>query len=347
MTDTFSRRDIIRGARGVILAGPFISLAACDEPEARKPHVLRGATMGTTYSVTMPRHGAPVDPATLQADIDALLETVNEQMSTYRPDSELSLFNAAAETAGPVSAETRRVVRHALGIGDLTGGAFDPTIGPLVNLWGFGPDGTRKVPPGRRDIADAFAQVGYRNISAPDDGAALVKQRPGVRLDLSGIAKGHGVDAVAGLLEDAGVTYYLVEIGGEVRTRGYSPRGDVWRVGIERPDGNARRHIVGLGGKALATSGNYRNFFESEGRRYPHIIDPRTGRPVEHGLASVTVIADTAMQADALSTALMVLGPEEGFRLAQQHGIAAFFLDKGKRGLRESATQPFLRHLLS
>jgi len=154
-------------------------------------------------------------------------------------------------------------------------------------------------------------------------------------------------DEVARLLERSGVGYYLVEIGGEVRSRGYSPRGDVWRVGIERPDGAMRRRVVGLDGVGLATSGDYRIFFESDGVRYPHIIDPRTGRPVGHGLASVTVIAKTAMQADALSTALMVMGPKDGFEMARDNAIPAFFIAKSEGGFAETATEPFVRHLIA
>lgn len=348
MTNTFSRRDIIRRAQGLILASPFISLAACDGAAGRKPTVIRGTTMGTTYSVTIPRQPGGIDAGFLKSGISRVLETVNAQMSTYRTDSELSRFNAAA-TGIPfaVSSDTRRVVRHALDISRMTDGAFDPTIGPLVDLWGFGPPGARRGVPSEGEIEDAFNHVGFRSVASVDAPSALVKDSPQIRIDLSGIAKGFGVDAVAELLEEAGVGYYLVEIGGEVRTRGYSPRGDVWRVGIERPGGALRRRIVGLDGNGLATSGDYRIFFESDGIRYPHIIDPRNGRPVNHGLASVTVIAKTAMQADALSTALMVMGPKDGLALARKNAIAAFFIAKTATGFKETATPQFLRHLIA
>jgi len=348
MTDTFSRRDIIRRAQGLVLASPFISLAACDGADARMPTVIRGATMGTTYSVTLPRQLGGIDEKALRADISEVLETVNAQMSTYRAGSELSRFNSdAAGSPFAVSADTRRVVRHALDIARMTNGAFDPTIGPLVDLWGFGPPGVRRKPPSQSELDDAFRHVGYRNVAALDTLPALIKDRPSTRIDLSGIAKGFGVDAVARLLENTGVGYYLVEIGGEVRARGYSPRGDAWRIGIERPDDAVSRRIISLDGNGLATSGNYRIFFESNGIRYPHIIDPRNGRPVSHGLASVTVIAKTAMQADALSTALMVMGPKDGFDLARENAIAAFFISKTETGFSETATQPFLRYLIT
>jgi len=348
MKHTYSRRDIIRRAQGLVLASPFISLTACDGTEARGPNVIRGATMGTTYSVTIPRRSGGIDTGALESGISGVLEAVNGQMSTYRTDSELSRFNAAAAgVAAPVSADTRRVVSQALKTSRMSGGAFDPTIGPLVDLWGFGPPGARLNAPPQGEIAAAFANVGYQGIEVLGSPPALSKKRPAIHLDLSGIAKGFAVDAVSGLLEEAGVGYYLVEIGGEVRTRGYSPRGDVWRVGIERPDGAMRRRVVGLDGVGLATSGDYRIFFESDGVRYPHIIDPRTGRPVGHGLASVTVIAKTAMQADALSTALMVMGPKDGFDMARDNAIPAFFIAKSEGGFAETATEPFVRHLIA
>ncbi len=348
MTDTFSRRDIIRRAQGLVLASPFISLAACDGADARKPTMIRGATMGTTYSVTIPSQSGGVDAQGLSTGISHVLETVNAQMSTYRADSELSRFNSAASASPfPVSVDTRRVVQSALDVGRMTDGAFDPTIGPLVDVWGFGPSGARPKAPSQGEIEDAFRHVGYRGVGTLDMPIALVKETPSVRIDLSGIAKGFGVDAVARLLDNAGVDYYLVEIGGEVRARGYSPRGGAWRIGIERPDDAVSRRVISLDGNGLATSGNYRIFFESNGIRYPHIIDPRSGRPVSHGLASVTVIAKTAMQADALSTALMVMGPKDGFDLARENAIAAFFISKTETGFSETATQPFLRYLIA
>jgi len=348
MTNTFSRRDIIRRAQGLVLASPFISLAACDATDARKPIVLRGLTMGTTYSVIIPHQFGGVDVGHLKISISRVLETINAQMSTYRKNSELSLFNAAASgTPFSVSSDTRQVVAHALEVSRMTDGAFDPTLGPLVDLWGFGPPGTRRKVPSQGEINGASHDVGYGNVATLDKPSALIKNMPRVHIDLSGIAKGFGVDKVAELLERSGVDYYLVEIGGEVRSRGYSPRGDVWRVGIEQPDDAFGRRIVGLQSKGLATSGNYRIFFENDGTRYSHIIDPRNGRPVGHGLASVTVIAKTAMQADALSTALMVMGPKAGFELAQKNAIAAFFISKTDSGFTETATQPFLRHLIS
>jgi thiamine biosynthesis lipoprotein len=348
MVSLFTRRDVIRQAQRLALATPFLGLIGCDGGGRRQTE-LTGATMGTTYSVKIPRMPADVGRQTLEKDIAAILETVNAQMSTYRPDSELSRFNTRESTGWTeVSADTLSVVDEALRVSRLSGGAFDPTIGPLVDLWGFGPgNGLQAVPP-RARIEAILPATGYRHVRTAASPSALGKDRRDIRVDLSGIAKGFGVDKVAEHLERIGVDYYLVEIGGELRARGYNARGGVWRVGIERPAAlGAPQRIVRLGGQGLATSGDYRIFFERDGARYSHILDARDGRPVDHGLASVSVIAPTAMQADALSTALMVLGPEEGLELARREGVAAFFIARKGDGFVETASPEFARYLIS
>lgn len=347
---TFSRRDVIRQAKKLALATPFLSLVGCDGGGAgRRSTLVTGATMGTTYSVKISQMPAGVDRQVLESGIAGILETVNRQMSTFRPDSELSRFNSGpSATWTKVSPDTLAVVEEALRVSRLSDGAFDPTIGPLVDLWGFGPGSVRKEVPSRTRIEEALAGIGYRNVRTRAVEAALSKQRQGIHVDLCGIAKGFGVDRIAEHLERNGVEYYLVEIGGEIRARGYNQRGGVWRVAIERPDAASRaaQRVLRLGGQALATSGDYRIFFEQEGVRYSHIIDARNGWPVTHGLASVTVIAPTAMHADALSTALMVLGPEAGLELAKRKRIAAFFIAKTENGFAETASAEFRRYLI-
>lgn len=350
MTRVLSRRDVIRQAKGLALATPFLSLIACDGGAARRLTLIAGATMGTSYSVKIPQLPAGVDRQALEADIDRILEAVNAQMSTYRPESELSRFNAGgAGSWTTVSPDTLRVVAAALDTSRLTGGAFDPTIGPLVDLWGFGPGDRAPDVPAQDRIDELLRGIGHAHLHAKPAAAALGKARGGIRVDLSGIAKGFAVDKLAEHLERLGVEYYLVEIGGELRGRGYSPRGDVWRVGIERPApaSSSVQRVVRLGGQALATSGDYRIFFERDGARYSHILDPRSGRPVAHGLASVTVAAPSTLQADALSTALMVLGPEAGFELARRHDIAALFIARTKRGLAERIAPAFAPYLIA
>jgi len=304
------------------------------EPGGRQVWKLSGPTMGTRYAVSIVG-GRERDASDLRGQIDERLAAVNRRMSTYDPESELSRFNASGSTDWfEVSAETASVVRSALRLARESGGAYDPTVGPLVNLWGFGPGKRREAPPTVAEIAAAKMAVGSDRVEARVDPPALRKSSPGVYVDLSSIAKGHGVDAVAGLLEDAGVSAYLVEIGGEVRARGVKPNGRPWRIGVEKPDesppvaGRAPQRIVELRDRSLATSGDYRNFFEHGGRRYSHTIDPTTGRPVKHGLATVTVLADACRDADGLATALLVLGPDAGYDWAVERGVAALFVSR-------------------
>jgi thiamine biosynthesis lipoprotein len=319
-------------------------LLACDR-SAPTPRgvVLSGRTMGTSYHVRLDHLPRGVSADRLQAEIDARLDTVNDQMSTYRPGSELSRFNRApADAWFAVSSATAQVVAAALKVSEQAGGAFDPTVGPLVDLWHFGPgaDIGEVEPPSPAAIEAAKQAVGYRSVAVRLDPPALRKHHAGTRLDLSAIAKGYAVDVIAEYLASLGVKNHLVEIGGEVRAAGESAAGRPWRVGIEKPLEDARGiyKVVALRDAALATSGGYRNFFVSDGRRYSHTIDPRTGSPVEHNLASVSVLADDCMTADAWATALMVLGPKAGYEKAKQLGLAALLLVEEDGRFMEHAT---------
>jgi thiamine biosynthesis lipoprotein len=304
--------------------------------------------MGTTYHVLIDALPPTADVAALEAAVKAVLDGVDRRMSTHRADSELSRFNDAGAGWLSVSADTLAVVEAAQWVNRLSTGAFDPTIGPLVDLWGFGPAHREPGMPAGSRIRKAMPRNGLADVRVGSSPPALGKDRPELRLDLSGIAKGFAVDAIAARLRDRGIGNFLVEVGGELRGGGYSPRGDAWRIGIERPPGSwgLPQRLVGLGDGALATSGDYRIFFEHSGRRYSHIIDPTTGRPVAHGLASVTVAAPTTMAADALSTALMVLGPEAGAELAAREDIAAYFISRRGEGLHEHASPAFASHLI-
>ncbi len=303
-----------------------------------------GRTMGTTYHATFDFNAYDWTEQQIKSAIDERLAEINARMSTYDPKSELSRFNASDSTDWmDVSPETATVVEAALDIARRTSGDFDPTVGPLVNLWGFGPDKGRKQPPTDREIADAMVRVDYRAVEVRHDPAAIRKSNPAIYLDLSAIAKGYAADAIVQLLRDG--TYdtksAMVEIGGEVRTMGVKAIGNPWRLGIERPDTDARliNKVVEVdNGDALATSGDYRNFFEHEGRRYSHTIDPKTGRPVEHNLATVTVRAPTCIEADALATALSVLGPEAGLEWANDQQVAAVLIERTSDGFRERLT---------
>ena len=241
-----------------------------------------------------------------------------------KPDSEISRFNQSrSQEWFSVSRDTATVVAASLDVSRQTDGAFDITIGPLVNIWDFGPEERSRGVPSDAEIAAARARVGYQHVEVRVDPPALRKKIPDVYLDLSGIAKGFAVDQVAQLLEQGGIPAYMIEIGGEVRTKGTKSDGQAWRIGIERPVAGERslQLVLRLGDGSVATSGDYRNFFEWEGQLYSHKIDPRTGRPVRNQVASVSVMDPSAMRADALATGLMVMQPEKAWRLAVELGL--------------------------
>ena len=301
-----------------------------------------GTTMGTYYEITAQ---CPVD---VSAAIEQELALVNDEMSTYMPDSALSRFNSAPPGQWfSVPEGVIEVAAAAAVLSHESGGAFDVTVGPLVNLWGFGPeevDGT----PSRQDVTEALARVGHERLEVRQDPPALRKQGE-LYVDMSAIAKGHGVDRLVTRLQQQGCESMLVDVGGEVRAHGLSPSNQAWRVGVEVPDptrhGTVQR-VVRLSDGAIATSGDYRNFLEGEGRHYSHTIDPRTGYPVDHNLASVSVIHPSAMWADGYATLLNVLGDNDGLAFARTHGLAAMFIVRGESGLEERYTPSFESALL-
>lgn len=306
-----------------------------------------GETMGTTWSANVVLPDGTKDDA-IQHGIQAELDTVVAQMSTYDDASDLSRFNRApAGTWHTLPPEFFAVLRHALSLARDTGGAYDPTVGPLVNLWGFGPGKHRRDPPDAAELAAARARVGWQRIRL-DEVTHSAFQPGDVYVDLSSVAKGFGVDQVARFLDRAGVSAYLVEVGGELRAHGRKPDGSPWRVGVERPGAAAGavqqrdevERVLPLNEKAIATSGDYRHFFEDGGRFFSHHIDPRTGYPVAHRVASVSVVADDCMHADPLGTAMTVLGPEEGLAYATRHRIAVLFILHGDDGRLEERMSP-------
>lgn len=344
-----SRREVLKWAKQCALVMPCLSLAACgrEHPDDRLTE-FTGATMGTTYSVKITDLPNRIDRDVLHTDIHRILQTVNDRMSTYQAGSELSRFNASSSTEWfPISTDTLAVLDEALRVSRLSDGAFDVTVGPLVNIWGFGPPERAAVLPSDGQIRDALDRVGFRNIDIRTSPPTIRKRHPGMYLDLSGIAKGYGLDKVAEHLEHFNIGHYLIEIGGELRGRGHNPQSAPWKVAIEKPLAGQRAiyRVVHLHDGVLATSGDYRNYFEQDGQRYAHIIHPRTGQPITHNLASVTVIGQSALLADALATALMVLGPDAGFRLAKRENLAAFFVIKNGKGFTEISTPEFERHL--
>ncbi|MBX3347614.1 MAG: FAD:protein FMN transferase [Nitrospira sp.] len=329
----------------LLAAGTGFSLLRPEPPPAELH--MSGRTMGTTYNVKY--RPTPNTPTVkdLQIEVDALLAEINHTMSTYDPESELSRFNRLRTTDWvPASASLRAVLKAALEIGAQSDGAFDITVGPLVNLWGFGPEvHPDRVPP-ERDIAAARARSGLDKITLSDTLSAIRKRRPDVFLDLSGIAKGYGVDRVAERMTAHGIDHYMVEIGGEIRVRGLKERETPWRIAIEKPlSGERSVHtMLALSDIALATSGNYRNFFEIAGRRYSHTIDPTTGWPIDNHLVSVTVLADTSMRADAWATAFQVLGPERGMAIAERINLPVLFVVERDGQFEERVCCAFQRY---
>lgn len=337
-----------RGCQIRIRLVPLIALAllgGCGGPDRGAILELQGRTMGTSYSVQVASPPPDLDPESLRQSIAAELARVNAQMSTYAPDSNLSRFNRSDSTDWiAVPSELAEVVTEAQRVSRLSDGAFDVTVGRLVNLWGFGPERHPGRVPAPETIARGLARTGYHKLSVRSAPPALRKSQPGLSVDLSAIAKGYAVDCLARLLDQRGLGNYLVEVGGELRASGQHPERP-WRVAIERPESHERAvfRVLALHDIGMATSGDYRNFFEQDGVFYSHTINPRSGRPVDHRLASVTVLDASCMRADALATALLVLGPTRGLALAEEQGIAAFLIERLEAGDRARASTAFER----
>ncbi len=326
--------------------GVTLISAGCHGPSAMPElHTLTGPTMGTTYTVKYLAPKQSLQEAEVQAAVEHILARITREFSTYDPDSELSRLNRAA--AGEwlaVSQEMLQVMRKAAELNLLTGGAFDMTVGPLVALWGFGPNppGEDRVP-NKAELATAMRLVGRHNIELRLEPAAIKKAQAGVSLDLNALVPGYAADLVAARLEAFGFQHYLVDMGGELKLKGRNQMRAPWTVAIERPEPGTRRieRVIQLTDRGVATSGDYRNFFELGEQRYSHELDARTGWPIAHRLVSVTVIAGSAMHADGLATGLLVLGPEEGFALAEREHIAALFILRTSAGWEAQPTAAF------
>jgi thiamine biosynthesis lipoprotein len=330
---------LLNKASFLVFISVVLLLTGCDSgPEIIK---ISGSKMGTTYHVTVVAdQPAPDD---LAKRIDAVLDIVDHSMSTYKAASELSQFNdLAVGSSQQISADFARVLAVSKTVWERSGGAFDPTVGPLVDLWGFGPIAADVVPE-QAQIDAAKAELGFQYLTF--NNSELAKSKA-VRVDLSAVAKGYAVDLVADLLEMLALPDYLVEVGGEMRLSGSNPEGMPWRVAIELPSLMPQvERIIAVQDMAVATSGDYRNYFEQQGVRYSHTIDPRTGRPITHSLASVTVLAEQCAEADAWATAFMVLGDKDGMALANELAIPLYMLVKdgaGFKAIHSDAFEPYL-----
>lgn len=303
-----------------------------------------GPTMGSKYHITVTGLPPLVTIDNLKREVHTRLGQINLELSTYLPQSEISKFNAHNSTDWfPVTANVARLVEYALKLSADSKGAFDPTIGPVVNLWGFGPEPPPDHAPTAEQLAAVLEHVGYDKLEVRQNPPALRKLRSQLQLDLSAIGQGYATDEVFAMLDDLGVHGILVDVTGEIRATGCKPNGARWRVAIESPGSKQANRTIELEDESLATSGSTHNFYEFDGVRYSHTMNPRTGRPVTHNLVSVTVRAKRCLDADAWATTLMVLGPEEGFKWAEERKIAALLVEQVGDEFRERMTSTWTR----
>ena len=328
-----------------------LGLSGCEKNSSQPAMVLEGKTMGTVWRVSV----AGVDPqrkAALQQLIQQQLDRDDGELSTWKSDSVLSHFNQYQGNAPqPVSADMADIVTEALRIGHKTSGAMDITVGPLVNLWGFGPTKQPAHTPSEAEIAAAKALTGLQHLRVIQgvDGQWLQKDLPGLYVDLSTMGEGYATDHLARLMEQQGITDYLVSVGGAVLSRGVNANLQPWRVAIQKPTDrqNAVQAIVDINGHGISTSGSYRNYYELDGKRISHVIDPQTGRPITHNLVSVTVIAPTALEADAWDTGLMVLGTEKAKEIVREQGLAVYMIVREGEGFKTWMSPQFASFLVN
>lgn len=325
----------------------LLALLSCSQKGDNKSFQLMGQTMGTSWHITIVKtednHSVidGIDNNQLKQLIDNELKMLNQQFSTYIPDSVISRFNAQ-QTTQPVQVtqELLHVVDSAQIISEKTKGAFDITIAPLIQLWGFGTD-ISVTKPEDLAITKTLKATGYQFLTLHKNPPLLKKNIPQLSLNLSAIAKGYAVDKLAMLLNNQGFQNYLVEIGGELRVKGHNPQGDEWQIAIEKPISDHQRtaqEIISLHNIAVATSGDYHNYFEEKGVRYSHTLNPTTGRPINHKLASVTVLHPSTMMADAYATAIMVLGETKGLQFAKQEHLQIYMIIRNDTGFKIIST---------
>ena len=330
----------------------FILFFGCKQKELPRfsQITVSGETMGTGYSVKVVIPDSLEEmkiKKTVSKGIDSVLQSVDRLMSTYKENSEISRFNNFSDTNWfPISKEFAKVVEAALKIGKETEGALDITVEPLVNLWGFGPKEKRTTIPDSQEVKMLLNITGIDKIKINDNPVAIGKSIPETEIDLSSIAKGYGVDKTSEYLLGNGFDNFMVEVGGEVRTSGKNKLAQDWKIGISDPiDQTKLAKIIRVSGNALATSGDYYNFFEYNGRIYSHTINPTTGFPVTHSLVSVSVIHNSCMYADGYATAIDVLGPEKGLKFAKKMKLPVYLISKNNDSLVYSYTEQFVKYL--
>lgn len=317
-----------------------LCVCGCSSPQPELVH-LQGQTMGTTYNIKFPAMSG-INSQLVKEKVDARLIAVNKLMSTYDPTSELSRFNQSRfDSAFTVSSETLKVIKEAVRLNALSEGYLDVSVGPLVNLWGFGPTLRPEFVPTQAEIDAIRPYVGLDKLIVEYD--ALRKLHPQLYIDLSTIAKGYGVDVVADLIEANGINNYLVEIGGEMRVKGEKAEGAPWIIAIEKPLSNERaiQKLIAIGNNAIATSGDYRLYFEQDGVRYSHLINPKTGHPIAHNTVAVSVIHPSSMTADGLATAFNVMDYQRAVRIAEENNLAVLIITKEGDAFHEYSSPAF------
>lgn len=306
----------------------LLSLAAT--VSAEEPLRINGPTMGSYYSIVIDSPGQ-IDGQQLQQEIEAVFARISHMMSTWDKESEISRFNASDSCDWfPVSREFAFVAAEALRVHQLTEGSLEVTIAPLIDAWGFGSSGKKTVPPADV-IQAALRKIGSRHLQVRNDPPAIRRDIRGLQISLNSLAPGYAADLVSELLQARGLERHVVDVGGEIHAGRSKQNGAPWRLGVESPLGGLHT-TVEMTDRSIATSGDYRNFFMINERRYAHVLDPRSGYPVEDPPASVSVIHDSAMTADAIATAMMVLGPERGLRIARSQKLDVMFLVVHKDG---------------
>lgn len=327
-----------------------LMLAGCDRAAENAPLVLEGKTMGTSWRVSLAGVDAQRAPE-LRRQIQAQLDADDRLLSTWKDDSALMQFNHSTSTAPwPVDAAMADIVTLSLRIGHKMQDAMDITVGPLVNLWGFGPDKQPVATPDAAQIAAARARTGLQHLRVINaaDSQWLQKDIPDLFVDLSTVGEGYAADHLAQLMARNGISRYLVSVGGALASRGMNAEGKPWRVAIQKPTDreNAVQAVVDINGHGISTSGSYRNYYELDGKRLSHVIDPATGRPITHKLVSATVIAPTALEADTWDTGFMVLGPEKAREVALAQGLAVYLISKEQDGFSVWMSPQFKSYLV-
>ncbi len=334
-------RNLLQGA--CLVSTLVLALSGCDSNPERV-EVLSGPTMGSTYTIKYVFNASTPAADAVGVEVQSILDEVDRQMSTYRLDSDIARFNQSpANTCLPMPQPVLDLAQYGYELSRSSDGAFDLTLGPLLNLWGFGPQARAKHVPSAADIAKAKTQIGYQHVRVV--GNQLCKDAD-VQVEFNSIAAGYTVDRISERFTELNIDSYMIEVTGELIAKGRKPDGSPWRIALEQPLGDGQRviqRVLEIDGYGINTSGDYRNYFEENGVRFSHTIDPQVGAPISHRLASVTVVDPSALHADGLGTVLLVLGPERGLAFAEERKIAAFFVMRDGEGFATQVSSEFSR----